>query len=99
MTASLLFRIAFLLRAESLWARLWEASPGAFCFGRFLPSPFSTPRGPSGPGVFYVFCIKKKKEFRFFDDFPIFSLTPIRNISYYSIANSPRGLENTTDLL
>lgn len=53
MTASFLFRIACLLPAGR-----------AFCFGRFLPSPFSTPRGPSGPGVFlYILHKKKKKNF------------------------------------
>lgn len=71
MTASLLFRIAFLLRPAC--GRLLPAG-GAFCFGRFLASPFSTPRGPSGPGVFlYILHKKKKEKLRFFDDFSIFS--------------------------
>lgn len=48
MTAFLLFLIACLLPAGR-----------AFCFGRFLPSPFSTPRGPSGPGVFLYILHKK----------------------------------------
>lgn len=51
MTAFLLFRIVCLLPAGR-----------AFCFGRFLPSPFSTPRGPSGPGVFLYILHKKKKK-------------------------------------
>ena len=55
MTAFLLFLIACLLPAGR-----------AFCFGRFLPSPFSTPRGPFGPGVFlYILHKKKKKNFIF----------------------------------
>lgn len=54
MTAFLLFLIACLLPAGR-----------AFCFGRFLPSPFSTPRGPSGPGVFLYILHKKKKKKNF----------------------------------
>ena len=52
MTASLLFLIACLLSAGR-----------AFCFGRFLPSPFSTPRGPSGPGMFLYILHKKNENF------------------------------------
>ena len=52
MTASLLFRIAYLLRAAS------------FRKSFACPVPFSTPRGPAGPGVFlYILHKKKKKNF------------------------------------
>lgn len=87
MTASLLFRIASLLRAAS-FRKSFACSV-----------PFPHPEAPLAPGCFCIFCIKKKEKLRFFDVFPIFFLTSTSNISYYGITNSPRELENTTDLL
>lgn len=87
MTAFLLFLIACLLRAAS------------FRKSFACPVPFPHPEAPLAPGCFCIFCIKKKEKLHSFDDFFIFSLTSTRNISYYDITNSPRELENTTDLL
>lgn len=59
MTASLLFRIACLLRAEPLWARLWEASPGReslLLWALSAQSLFHTPRPLWPRGVFVYFA-------------------------------------------
>lgn len=75
MTAFLLFLIACLLRAEPLWARLWETSPGReslLLWALSAQSLFHTPRPLWPRGVFCIFCIKKKKKFRSFGDFSIF---------------------------
>lgn len=59
MTASLLFRIAFLLRAEPLLARLWEAPPrreSLLLWALSAQSLFHTPRPLRPRGIFIHFA-------------------------------------------
>lgn len=76
MTAFLLFLIAFLLRAEPLLPPLWEAPPGReslLLWALSAQSLFHTPRPLRLRGVLYILHKKKKKKFRSFDDFFVFS--------------------------